>query len=276
MKKFVLLMLLCSVTVANVMAQGVRKKLLVDYFSQTSFHYNMYTDIVRNGVIDGIQGTGRLAIVDVNAEVALQIEASRRSDESLVQDSRLVEMRKLGADYFLIGTISNISTEAKHSDNGKTTWRATVIANLKVVNVPDATIYATETYTLTTSGTSEEKALSSAAVSIENKMKSFVNVYFPLYGNIIEVKETKKEKLVSCYIDLGFSHGVSSSQAIKVSVIRTIVGRRAEVEIGRLKISDVLADDLSECKVTSGAKEILEAINEGSELVIETIKGTWL
>ena len=57
--------------------------------------------------------------------------------------------------------------------------------------------------------------------------------------------------------------------------VKKIAGREAKTMIGMISIEEVMADDLSNCKFVSGAKEIVEAFQAGHELVVVTKEKTF-
>ena len=63
-----------------------------------------------------------------------------------------------------------------------------------------------------------------------------------------------KQKTV--YIDLGTSLSAYKGQQFDVYSVKEIAGKEARIEIGRLKVEEVLGEELSLCKVTKGEKEI--------------------
>ena len=50
--------------------------------------------------------------------------------------------------------------------------------------------------------------------------------------------------------------------------VKTIAGREAKSQIGKLRIEAVEGDDISRCKVQSGGKDIKECIDNGEKLVV--------
>ncbi len=280
MKRLILLIAffaIASSTVAN--AQFVKKRLLIDSFETADRANNKYVDAVRNKAIAGVQSTNRMVVIDVASESSLAVESERRSDVSTLDDetARLGEIKQLGADYLMTGTIDSFTTERKKTDEGKTYYKSELTVTIKLINVTDGSLFTTRTLkssgggSLFDYGSTEDKAVSDAISGIGSKTYSVINASFPLKGTIVELKESKKKKLVSCYIDLGTVHGVSKGQNIQVSKITEIAGRQSVIEIGRMRIEASVAEDLSECKVMKGGEEILAAFNEGSELVIKTM-----
>lgn len=61
---------------------------------------------------------------------------------------------------------------------------------------------------------------------------------------------------------------MGEGQQFNVYILKNIAGREARQEIGRLKVEEVMGDDLSLCKVTRGEKEIKTALDKGETLVV--------
>ena len=115
--------------------------------------------------------------------------------------------------------------------------------------------------------TSADKALNDAISRLSERIANYYNGSFPLHASIVERGEEKKEKQRTVYIDLGSLYRVGEGQQFNVYILKTIAGREARQEIGRLKVEEVMGDDLSLCKVTRGEKEIKAALDQGKTLV---------
>ena len=59
----------------------------------------------------------------------------------------------------------------------------------------------------------------------------------------------KKDKQKTVYIDLGSREGAFAGIHMGVFIVKTIAGREARQQIGKLKVETVLGDDISLCKV---------------------------
>ncbi len=70
------------------------------------------------------------------------------------------------------------------------------------------------------------------------------------------------------YIDLGQRDRVYSGMHFNVYTVQTIAGKEAKKEIGRLRITEVMGEEISLCKVTSGGSNIKTAIENGEKLLI--------
>jgi hypothetical protein len=67
---------------------------------------------------------------------------------------------------------------------------------------------------------------------------------------------------------LGSREGAFAGIHMGVFIVKTIAGREARQQIGKLKVETVLGDDISLCKVQSGGKEIKKAIEAGEQLLV--------
>ena len=86
----------------------------------------------------------------------------------------------------------------------------------------------------------------------------------------MEMGQMKGGKAKSCYISLGSSAGIETGQKCEVFEVKTIAGREARSLVGTVVIEEVLAEDLSECKFSSGAKDIVAAFQAGHDLIVVT------
>lgn len=116
--------------------------------------------------------------------------------------------------------------------------------------------------------TTADKALNGAIDRLTSRISEYYNHRYPLHGSIVERGEEKKDKQRTVYIDLGNNCRVEKGQQFNIYVLKNIAGREARQEIGRLKIEEVMGDDLSLCKVTKGEKEVKTALDQEKTLVI--------
>ena len=247
---------------------------VVDYFTSPSCKQSSISAL-RGQVIAGITETNRVNLIDVESEASLTLEASRRSSELALGDqtARIGKMRTLGANYIITGVVSTVSAE-KQVLQGVTFYTGNVVYSLKVVNAEDGTLIGAETYTY--SGLSAGKANTADAAIVgtlekaQRDMALFVSKYFKAEGTIVEMGEMKGGKAKNCYISLGASSGIEVGQKCEVYEVKMIAGREAKSLVGVVTVEEVLAEDLSECKFVSGAKDIVAAFQAGHELRLVT------
>ena len=229
---------------------------------KTTQRHDNYNEAVRASIVKGISGVRRFNAIDG----AFQ--------EGEVQEG----MKALYVD----GTILNVSTAtqiATHTDAKKKTYTTTYYkATIGVtVNVKDATndfVINSQTFNVSDYDLSwvetTEGAINNALSVLSGQITRFYNRFFPLNAFIIERGNEKKDKQQEVYIDLGGQHGAYSGMHLTVYSVKTIAGRYARKELGKLKIKDVMGDDISLCKVTSGGKNIKAALDEEQTVVAVT------
>ena len=117
----------------------------------------------------------------------------------------------------------------------------------------------------------EDRAIREAIERLSSHITTWLNQYRPLEANILEGSTVKKDKQKEVYIDLGSSEGAFVGLHMGVFVVKTVAGREAKSQIGKLKIVAVEGDDISLCKVQSGGKDIKAALDASQQLRVMTI-----
>jgi hypothetical protein len=272
MKKLSMLLLAIC---AGISALAQKPVVVVDYFTSPSCK-DASVSALRSQVIAGLSETGRVNLIDVESESALVLEANRRSSELALEDqtARMGAMKTLGANYIITGVASKIGSDKKSTDSGVTYYTGNVVYSIKVVNAEDGTLVGAETYTyadLTAgNGSTSDEAIVATLQKAKRAMKVFVSKYFKVEGMLVEMGEMKGGKPKTCYINLGSASGVVKGQKCEVYEVKIIAGQTAKKEIGALVVEEVLADNLSSCKFSAGAKEIVDAFQMGHDLMVVT------
>jgi hypothetical protein len=125
--------------------------------------------------------------------------------------------------------------------------------------------------TTVSSFSTSDQAIRDALGKLSNRISAWLNKYKPLQANIIEGSSAKKDKQKEVYIDLGNSEGAFAGLHMGVFIVKTVAGREAKSQIGKLKIEAVEGDEISLCKVQSGGKDIKAAIEAGQQLQVISI-----
>ena len=156
-----------------------------------------------------------------------------------------------------------------------TTYKGIVEAMVTLKDAKTGEIVANPTFSGSGMGSSSysdsDKAIRDAINRLSNRITEWLNKYCPLQANIIEGAAAKKDKQKEVYIDLGNSEGAYTGLHMGVYIVKTIAGREAKSQIGKLKIEAVEGDDISRCKVQSGGKDIKAAIDAGEQLLVISI-----
>ncbi|WP_276803894.1 hypothetical protein [Odoribacter laneus] len=283
MKRLVLFTI-CLCWVIGGFAQE-KEVLLVDYFSYTSKIGSSYPEQLRNAIIGGIAETGRLSVVDVDAEANLKIEAERRSSEGAMADetARTAQMKTMGANYLLTAHVANMDAVRKTLDNGSVYYDGIISFTVKVTNIADGSIKVSKQFDYSglnaKTGDSREAAITATLGYIKTSMQKFVNDHFKLESTIVTIEQSDKKKgAVTVYVNCGSAVGIQKGQLFDVKMEKDVAGKKILTNIGTLKADEVQSEDMTLCKVTKGGKEILEANQEGRKLIVISGKqagGLW-
>ncbi len=260
---------------AKAEAEYKKKVVAVEYFTNDRSVKTAYATAIRDRIISGISNMQRVDLIDVNSESALKLEESKRASESAMGDitARNGEMKRLGANYIITGNISSVVTEKVDSSDSYY-YKASIVMNIKLINTENSTIQSSS-YTLTgrssTKSNSRETAILNAISGSGSNMTKFINEKFPLSAKIVELKDIKKDKLVSCYVNLGSVHGIKIDQYISIMKVLNVGGSDITEAIGQLRVREIVAPNMCLCTVAKGDKEVLKAWRDGKDLRLVTI-----
>ena len=229
---------------------------------QTSVQATKYEEDVKNAIIKGLSGAYRF-----------------HYNDGLLRINDVAEEGNLVVD----ALITNIQTKSsshtwKDKDNKThvtTNYTGICEVMLTMKDAKTGEVIANPTmggWGLSSSSyDTEDKAIRDAIERLSSHITTWLNKYRPLEANIIEGATSKKDKQKEVYIDLGRSEGAFVGLHMGVFAVKTIAGREAKSQIGKLKIQAVEGDDISLCKVQSGGKDIKAALDAGQQLRVITI-----
>lgn len=253
------------------------------FIESFSYPNNIGSNVVqslRNKVIEGINLTNRIKLLDSESDPILKAEKSRRSQESAIneENANLESMKTLGAKYVISGHVVSMEAVREKDSSGNVSYTGSVVYQLKVYDLSNGTIIATKDFNqsgLTGGvGSTTMEAITDAFKSTKLNMERFVDEVFKLEGKIEEIAESKKDEAKKVYINLGELRGIQKGQKFDVFVAREVAGRKTRKLIGELQVDAVEADDLSLASVKKGGKDIMAAIGEGKVLTVESKKDT--
>lgn len=214
-----------------------------------------YADAVKASVVTGIGNAMRLTVME---------------DTSMEHD------------YLLSGTISNISATTrleapvKKGTPGNEYFKVLVSVTANISNASNGEVIDSHLFRVSDSDLgwmgSKDKAMSEALAILSKRVASYYNSLFPLHASIVERGDVDKDKQKTVYIDLGSALNVSEGMQFDIYSVHEIAGKEARTEIGRLKISKVMGEDISLCKVTKGDKQLKTALDNNEMLVVTSRK----
>lgn len=184
--------------------------------------------------------------------------------------------------YLVTGHINNLTTtsktevhtskDSKGKEIKKTTVRYDAVAEISLTlkEVLSGSV-TTQNFRCTAYSdgptATAEKAIAAAVNGMKGKIASYYNAKFPTRANIVERGAEKKDKQKELYIDVGSTVRTYEGQHFYIYVVGTVAGRETKKEVGRVKVSEVLGEDISLCKVQKGGKDIKVALDEGKQVV---------
>ena len=282
MKKFVILLLcLWGISFALCAQENTEKAVVyVEYFSNPKRIDSGLVEVLRGNMIQGIQETNRVVLVDVASQSSLANEEERRKVESAMSDvsALTAEMRTLGAQYIITGEVTSMAATRQTLSSGSVYYKGSVHWTIKVIDAATGTLKATKTFAhegLTGStGDTQNAAIASTCSYAKISMEDFVDDTFPIEGQILKIETlTKKnDKAETVYIDLGSARGIAKKQKFTVYIEVDIAGELSRKEIGSLSAQEVLSAKRTLCKVTKGGDKVLEASKAGQKLVVVSRK----
>ena len=219
-----------------------------------------YQDAVRAAVLKGLSQTHRITVID----------------GQLSKD----EAARPGALY-ADGTVSNLSTTSKtetYKVDGKTRtrtyYKALIGVTLHVKNAQTDEIVDSPTFNISEWDISwietQDGAMMKALENLSGRVTRYYNRWLPLTAKVLEGARDKKDKQKEVYIDLGSGEGAYPGLHMAVYTVKTVAGREAKKQIGKLRVEEVQGEDISLCKVQSGGRDIKTALDSGETLVIQT------
>lgn len=263
-----------------VSAMAQKPVVYIEYFSYNNSIGEAVVEQIRNSVIENINETQRVDLIDVASVPSLKIEEQRRQQEAAMGDetARMGIMQQAGATHILQGFVSQLSIKKSRTEgsNPHDYYTATINYTLKVIETATGKLMATDNISLGTSmldlstGSTPEEAVTAVLKANRKKVRDFMDNNFKLKAIVLPEEFTvNKDEIETCLITLGSDHGVAAGQPVDVYVVRMVAGRETQKLIGSLKVVEVMAGDISQCKVTKGGKEMKTAMDEYQKLLSE-------
>ena len=273
LKKVLFVAIAMFALAANLCAQ--KSRMYVKEFTKVEGVSDDDFQKVRAAVISALNESQRFELLDATTLSSIAEEEARRQSESAIHDETArTEMLQTKANNYILDGVVTACTVKSNAKDGKTAFTCVLTYSVTVTDVANNATVATKKFDHSPTGlggtlgkildesTSEEGAKTSAVNSIKSDIVNFLIEEFPLVGSIYGedfATNKKKDKLTHCYIDLGSDVGVKIGDYFLIYEEVTKVGRTIKNEIGRLKVIEV-EDDIANCKVTKGEKEVMKAM----------------
>ena len=278
------LFLVCTISYAQ------KERLIVHEFKKTP--QVAYSDLstVKNLIIGAFDATNRFEILDADQQKLVEKETTIREDKNSIYDinPNTGEIKTKANRYALEGEVT-VCEVTKRRYEGGTTYSCVLVYTVSIIDLEENTTVVTETFKHTPpsavggvigavipelgkaagkiSGEAETPEIAKNKVfkHIEKDIIKMVDKEFPITGTIFaEDFSVEKGKITRCYINIGEAHGVREGDKFTIMESMTKVGMVIVEEIGALKVEKI-HKDITECKVTKGGKELMQAMERYME-----------
>lgn len=219
-----------------------------------------YASAVMDAIAGSIGSARRIRVIDGQFEPGEVAEG----DAALYCDANISAITS--------NTRIRVWEDDKKKKHETTEYRGNITGTLNIKDVhTDQVVF---TYTINTSSYTTQwfddqtKAMGYAINNMKYNLTQSLNNAFPLYATIAEGARATKSKEKEVYIDLGEQMGCAVGMHFNVYTVKTIAGKEAKKQIGQLKVTEVMGDDISLCKVQRGGADIKDAIEAGETLLI--------
>ena len=163
-------------------------------------------------------------------------------------------------------------TDKDGKNHEKTEYRGNITGTINIKSATTGSILYSQT--INSSAWADawfeatDKAVGYAISRMKQSITASVNNAFPLYASIVEGARDKKDKTKEVYIDLGEAQRCTPGIHFTVYTVRTVAGKEAKKKIGQLRVTEVMGDEVSLCKVQRGGQDIKTALDAGEKLLI--------
>ncbi len=266
----------------DAVAQETNSKpnVFIDYFWRPTDVDANLAEQLRSYVIEAINESNRVELIDVDTKSALAIEKSRRESGELSDGddmSRLSVMKEEGANALIQGRITSFVVKKHTTKEGGIYYDAVVNYTLKAINPADGKLITSKTIqvgdeilNMQTSPTADEAAMKTCKLA-KRGVKGFIEEAFPVVGTVLEVGEVKKDEIKTAYISVGSDAGVAKGNKFSICIERKIGGRTSQSVIGEMEVEAVEGGDISLAKVKKGGKELKAAMDGGQTVILKSI-----
>ena len=246
------------------------------YYSQSK-SANEYNTAIQDAVSDAFLNTKRFSLVEREKMDQLKSEKNLQKNEDFIDGQVVEQSKSLGAQYIVLGNISNAKVETKQSSlpyvGTTTTYVAEIAFSVRIVDVSTGEIIASNSFSKTAKGKS---AFEDALKSLKPEIEKFIKDNFKIVASIASIEEKKNNgDALKVLISGGSSTGVVEKNVFKVYEVSELLvdGKKLtrKKTIGKIIVVKVEDENFSICTVTEGGADITKKIEAGAKIKCELI-----
>ncbi len=269
---FAVLMLLISSSLAF-----AKDKIAVFPFGTVQNDYNMGS-LAETEMTSLLIETKRFDVIE-RSQIAAIMSEQKLSNSGIIDENDATEIGKIsGVKFLVLGTVSNVRyiVSRKASDSGGVyeDVDAAIVLQLKIIEVENASVVFSKTYNMkkgsgigsvfsslvSGDGTPEGTLSSLLKKTFSKEVSNDMLNAFPIEGEILSIEDKK-----TVTIDIGSDQGVKKGMVFNIITkeektnssgkTRTIIKK-----IGKIKVTEVLGEESSTCKVTESSVPLEEGM----------------
>lgn len=258
--------------------EGLEKEtVIVDYFSRAREVPPVYMEAVRSNVIAAFVDRGRHQVVDAQA-----VAGSGAPSQGLIsgpaalvdgpsqEEARRKELiEATGARYIVTGAVTDYLFRHE-SAAGKDRFVTAMRLVLTGADLQTGKEIKPEEFKLTGQGATAEEADARALNGMQYSLLFYIDNRFKFQTQVLRLAPPDaKGRLKELYIRCGTAMGVQRQDLFLVYRDTDMGGGAiAREQVGKLRVKEVLGDEVTKCTVVKGGPEITEAFVAGRPLVV--------
>lgn len=230
-----------------------------------------YTSLVTEKVVEVLTNSKRFQVVDRTSRDKIVEELELQKSEAFLDSKNLVEQDiAVAAEKMVTGEIIKIPVyRIKNGDGSVRGYKASVAFQMKVVDV--ATGLSSEATSFEGKASKEclspESAVTMAMASLEEEMKEYFRINFPVTAKLMKIIKEKNGSAEIVLLKAGKKHGVKVGDKFNVESLEMLDGEILPTSLGEITVLELKGDAYSECKAgKNDGKNIYEKFNAGSNI----------
>ncbi|WP_161555218.1 CsgG/HfaB family protein [Dokdonia sinensis] len=256
---------------------------LLPFESQSSL--SPQANAIYDQVKEAFVATNRFDIVDRSNYSKINSEKELQKTEAFMNSDVIAQDNSKGAQQLVAGKLISYSNRLMQTEKSAY-YKCNVSFSLDVLDVETGQVIHSKTITPKDSfmgsvlkssmggNSSPEAAFGNTLVRMQKYIDEFIQDYFPVETQIIDIQEVKKDEAKNVLVNVGTQTGTKKKDEFIVYEITFLeVGgkkTKREVEIGKFRIDVVEGAEISSAKVTKGGEAILEKFKSNAKLICKS------
>lgn len=263
--------------ISTINAQESRKAVLgIDEVSYSNYFTAVDVEMFRSKLVNAIQKTGRVTVVDYNATTRDAVEAN------FVLTASLDQLR-ITREMYEDKKTEKVNGKYKTFVKGIYPYlKATVSYTVKIIDCYTGAVQNQETYNISSGSFNSyshkpdyytheaaHKGIMEKSVNPDDIAVLILNT-FKVQGRVLQLEKGDAKKARTVYVSLGYDDGVEEKQILEVYKDIDIAGEISHKLIGEIEITEIMGPSRCLAKVRKGGEEILQALSNNENMPVLT------